>query len=232
MKKPTKILAFLLALTIALTFTACSKDEGENTDGAKSTETSQPEKPAERPNTDETDARMVLEGFADTLSRGNIKGLADYVVPGSEQYDTYVNFDPSSLIPEESREAFNITDETAQALTKEIFAKFSLTTKTLSVNQGTATAVMASKAPDLQSLGTDIDLETLLMQYIQAKNISMESIGNAAADPAWQESFLADFGAWVLPQLLSKAPILEKDVNVTLEKQENEWYITKLDALF
>ncbi len=232
MKKPTKILALFLALTIALTFTACSKDEGENTDNAKSTETSQPEKSAERPNTDETDARMVLEGFADTLSRGNIKGLADYVAPGSEPYDTYINFDPSSLIPEESREAFNITDETAQALTKEIFSKFSLTIKTISANNGTATAVMVSKAPDLQNLGTDIDLETLLMQYMQAKNISMESIGNTAADPAWQESFLADFGAWALPQLLSQAPIVEKDVNLTLEKQEDEWYIIQMDALF
>ena len=232
MQKTKKLLALCLSFLLLASVCACKKEVPQ-------TETPAPEAAAPAENTaedtsaDEAAVRTVLSAFADTMQKGDIKALAAFVSKDSAQYQKYINYDVNALIGEDNHLGIAINDQLAASFANDIFARCSLTVKTIHINGEKATAVLASKMPDLANLGSNIDTEALLGEYMKEVGPTLESLaGNPEELQKFQDSLFDKFSAWALHKMLDSSNAVEKDVNATLTKTDGDWIITNMDSVF
>ncbi len=232
MQKTKKFLAVCLSLLMLFSLCACKNEEpiGNSPieEKAAPTESQAPDTAA-----DEKDVRAVLETFAATFTRGDIGGLSDLFAKNTPQHENYKNADISTFFPAENL-GVALDTATLEDFVRQIFAKFSFSVKTVSVEGTKANCVMYSKVPDVASLGNNIDIEAMLMQFMQEQSLTAESLaGKSEAElEEFQNSLMENFTKWLLPKVLETVPYHEGDKNVTLEKTDGKWYITQMDTLF
>ncbi len=235
MQKTKKILALCLSLLLLVTVSACKKEAPVPENPAPEVTAPAEDKAedkAEDAAADEAAVRAVFETFADKFSKGDFPALAALFKPGTPQYETYKSTSLSALVPADSL-GVQLDPSVIESFAKDMLSLCSFSVKTVTVEGNAANAVISYKMPDIETYAESVNIEALLMEFMKDKNYTAESLaGKTDAEMAsFQNTLMADFGEWFMQKVLVSAPYVERDVNATLEKADDKWLITKMDAL-
>lgn len=233
MKKPTKILALLLALFMALTlFVACDKKDDEDKDSksekteetAEPKETKEPEEPKEPEKTDEDEVEAVVEAFFNDFTKGNIDKLDAYFADGANVEDFLGEMDPSKVF--EGAEEFGLTEEQLEGFVKDICGTISFEIDDIEVSDDEAKVDCTITAPDTDSIDMD---DEVFMQFMQDEGYTMEELSQMSEEEA-KEVFgevIPKMFKWMIDDVLPTADTTSESKTLELEKDGNDWLIVK-----
>lgn len=232
MKKPTKILALLLALFMALTlFVACDKKDAENkgeepekTEApAEPKETKEPEKTPE-PASPEDEVEAVAEAFFNDITKGNIDKLDAYFADGADIDDILGELNPSELF--EGAEEFGLSEEQLEGFVKDIFGTISFEIDDIEVSDDEAKVDFTMTAPDFDSIDMG---DEAIMQFMQDEGYSLEELSQMSEEEAMGVlgEIMPKVFEWMIDDVLPAADTTSESDTLALEKDGSDWLIVK-----
>lgn len=238
MKKPTKILALLLALFMALTlFVACDKKDDEDKDSksekteetAEPKETKEPEEPkkTEAPKkTDEDEVREVLESFFGDFASGDWDTLEDYCVDGVD-LSSLKGVDFAEQF--EGAEEFGLTDADIDDIIGIIFSTVEYEIDNIDVSGKTATAEVTLSIPDFDNFSMDDALtEEMMIEFMENEGYTMEELESMDAEEGEEilMELMPKMIKWAVEESVSSIETVSQSSEFTLEKDGNDWLIS------
>ncbi len=226
MKKPTKILALLLALFMALTvFVACDKkdDGGKENKAEKTEETAKPE---EKKVSAEDEVRVVVRDFCNDFNKGKMDALESYFTADADvAFLEDLNFAEQF----EGAEALGLTEADVDEIVGKIFAAFEFEIDKVEVSGDEATVELTMTAPEVDALDMSGVGEEKIVDFMESQGYTLEELeamGEEESEALLME-LMPKMMKWMVEEALKSAPTTSETQTLTLVKEGNEWLISE-----